>query len=223
LTVFFTSERSGNQDILSSTSNGVTWSPPQPELASAAAEANGSIASDGLTLYWGLSGLQRINRAAVGQPWSASDLFYDGDLNVNVPRAPDISVDDLTLYFEAVNGSGVSNIFTLTRPTPTSEFSNPLPVPGLPTTTSLSFPAVSADQLELYFEVSVSGSSDIYVARRTNRAESFGPAQKVVEVNSASEEADVEISTDGTTLWFASSRPGGAGSYDIYFAVRACQ
>ncbi len=225
LTVFFTTDNGGNLDIASSTSNGVTWRSPQAELATNLTEANASISTDGLTLYWGLYELSRAKRTAVGMPWSASEIFFRGGGNAVTPRGPDISVDDLTLYFSAFNAMDIVNIFTLTRSTPTAAFGNPQPVPGLPTTMDVAFPAISADELELFFEASgggPSGAKDIYVARRRSRAEPFGPAQKVVEVNSASDEADAEISTDGTTLWFASLRPGGVGSWDIYYAVRAC-
>ncbi len=225
LTIFFTSEANGNQDILSSTSDGVNWSVPQPEVVTTTPVANSSISTDGLTLYSGISALARSERAAVGAPWSPSIIFFDGATDIESPNGPDISVDDLTLYFSAFNSLGTGNLFTLTRATPTSDFSDPQPVPGLPSSLNVDFPAISTDELELFFgsgDGGPLGTRDIYVVRRATRAAPFGPAENVVEVNSDSDESDAEISTDGTTLWFASTRPGGAGDRDIYFAVRAC-
>jgi hypothetical protein len=44
----------------------------------------------------------------------------------------------------------------------------------------------------------------------------------VAALNSVFEEGDPSISFDGTVLHFASARPDGLGSSDLYRAVRVC-
>jgi Tol biopolymer transport system component len=88
-------------------------------------------------------------------------------------------------------------------------------------------PSISADGLTLYFVSTrpafpgdISGQGNIWRVSRATLLDSFGPASLVANVNSADDESGPNISTDGLTLYFSSSRPGGFGEYDLYSATR---
>jgi len=87
------------------------------------------------------------------------------------------------------------------------------------------FPSISSDGLSIHFLSNRGdgfGSGDLWVATRSsidaewNNAVNMGAA-----INSSHGEASPNISHDGLTLLFASDRPGGYGSYDIYMSTRA--
>jgi hypothetical protein len=78
--------------------------------------------------------------------------------------------------------------------------------------------------VELYFSSgvpNVAGTQDIYVSRQ--RADgTFGPGEPVTELNLAAHDDQMpNVSRDGLEIVFASNRPGGAGTFDVYTAHRA--
>ena len=65
-----------------------------------------------------------------------------------------------------------------------------------------------------------SNTQDIYVSPR--RADgSFGPRERVAELNSPSDDVMPNVRKDGLEVVFASSRPGGAGDFDIWSSTRS--
>ena len=89
-------------------------------------------------------------------------------------------------------------------------------------------PSLSQDGLTLLFGAARRNSlgmldEDIYVATRQTTAEPFGPAQNLGPTVNALGFGDYspELSLDGLTLYFSSSRPGGQGEADLYVTTRA--
>ena len=89
-------------------------------------------------------------------------------------------------------------------------------------------PCLSQDGLTLLFGAARRNSlgvldEDIYIATRETTAQPFGPAQNLgPAVNSLGfDDLSPELSLDGLTLYFSSSRPGGLGEADLYVTVRA--
>jgi Tol biopolymer transport system component len=89
-------------------------------------------------------------------------------------------------------------------------------------------PFLSQDGLTLVFGAARRNSlggldEDIFVATRQTTADAFGPAQNLGPTVNALGYGDYspELSLDGLTLYFASSRPGGQGEADLYFTTRA--
>lgn len=85
-------------------------------------------------------------------------------------------------------------------------------------------PDISTDGLELYFQSPRPGGygdSDIYVAIR---ATTDGPWSEPVNlgpiVNSSGTEFGPNVSADGLSLYFNSTRPGGSGQNDLYVTTR---
>ena len=69
---------------------------------------------------------------------------------------------------------------------------------------------------ELYFGSDRGGAGyDIFVSR-LGRDGTFGPAERVAELNSAASEQRPGISYDGREMYFTSNRPGSVGLTDIW-------
>jgi hypothetical protein len=89
-------------------------------------------------------------------------------------------------------------------------------------------PSLSQDGLTLLFGAARRNSlgaldEDIYMATRETTAEAFGPAQNLGPTVNALGFGDYspELSIDGLTLYFSSSRPGGQGEADLYVTTRS--
>jgi len=96
-----------------------------------------------------------------------------------------------------------------------------------PTVNSSAFdgsPEISADGLTLYFDSlrpGGLGNWDIYVTMRTDTNADWGTAEILPSpINSSYGDSGPCISPDGLALYFASDRPGGYGSYDIWVTTR---
>ena len=67
----------------------------------------------------------------------------------------------------------------------------------------------------LYF----SSGPDIYLSER-GQGWSFGPAQAVIELNTASSDIQPNVRKDGREVVFASNRSGTLGGQDIWVSTR---
>jgi hypothetical protein len=88
-------------------------------------------------------------------------------------------------------------------------------------------PSLSQDGLTLLFGAARRNrlgvlDEDIYMATRETTAEAFGLAQNLGPTVNALGFGDYspELSLDGLTLYFSSSRPGGQGDADLYVTTR---
>jgi hypothetical protein len=86
-------------------------------------------------------------------------------------------------------------------------------------------PCISADSLSLYFcsnRPGGYGDRDIWVSTRATKDDPWGtPVNLGPSVNSSAKEAFPFISTDGLSLFFESTRPGGYGGHDLWVTTRA--
>ena len=104
-------------------------------------------------------------------------------------------------------------------------FTAPAPVAELNSTSSDQRPSIRFDGLELVFasdRSSTHGGLDLWGTTRSTPSQPWGPPVNLgAIVNSAATDTQPFFSPDRETLLFASDRPGGAGSFDIYMAPRA--
>ena len=63
----------------------------------------------------------------------------------------------------------------------------------------------------------------LMLASRSSPQAEFGVGATIPALGIDHNDGDPDLSDDGTTLWFASDRPGGIGGYDLWFATRACE
>jgi len=149
--------------------------------------------------------------------------------SANADRRPVLSPDRLTLFFSsnrpAGDGGTGTNIWVVTRPNALADFGTPGLLSGA-NSAATDFPdSVSADGKMLYLDSAVGASRDIYVRDLTTT----NPATPVTELNSTSSDAFAVISSDGRTVYFATSRPlpGTAADaavktdFDVWVAHRA--
>ena len=105
-----------------------------------------------------------------------------------------------------------------------SAWSAPVNLSGLNSPDSDLSPFVSADGLSLYFATTRPGGlggEDLWVARRSSTTTDFGaPVNLGATINTSGSERSPALSADGLSLYFATTRPGGAGGFDIWAAQR---
>jgi len=91
-------------------------------------------------------------------------------------------------------------------------------------TTNEQGPALSTDNLTLYFgsnRTGGSGGNDLWFSTRDSVDDAFGePVNLGSTVNSSAGDNSPTLSVDGLLMFFTSNRSGGAGSNDIYMCSR---
>jgi WD40-like Beta Propeller Repeat len=126
---------------------------------------------------------------------------------------------------------------------PDGTFGNARLVPGVNSPAGDQRPSVRFDGLEMFFfsnrigsvpmppPNSTTASTDIWVTTRPNAEDPWGepvrlmneadPASQIdSRVNTEAGDFNPQISPDGLTLYFASSRAGGCGGFDLYMMTR---
>jgi Tol biopolymer transport system component len=151
----------------------------------------------------------------LGPPVSTSD--DEGDAS--------ISTDGLTLYFHSdrLGSIGNTDLLVTTRATKQGRWGPPVNLgPTVNSSGVDSQPCILANDLVLLFvsdRAGGLGGYDIYI---TSRSEIDQPWSKPVNlgptVNSPMEDWHPCVSPDGSTLIFASDRPGGLGDFDLWQA-----
>jgi len=189
------------------------------------------FSSDGLSLYFdsdrsstsGGVDMWVATRASLFDPWS--DPLNLGP-SVNSPvwdMGASVSTDGLELFF-CSGRPEVSedwDIWVSARATVSDPWGQAVNLG--PTVNSPVFdghPFISPDGLILYLTSERSGgygNSDIWMTRRATRDDAWGePVNLGPPVNTATGEGEPYCSTDGSTLYFGSTRPGGIGGWDIW-------
>jgi hypothetical protein len=145
--------------------------------------------------------------------------------------APSISADGLQLYFIdwevfRPGGYGLSDIWVTTRETTEDDWGTPVNLgPTVNSSAGEAAMSISADGLSLFLGSTRPGGYgdwDLWVTTRATTEDDWGtPVNLGPTVNSSAHDAMPSLSTDGLTLFFGSSRPGGLGSWDIYVTTRA--
>src|SRR5262245_8460951 len=106
-----------------------------------------------------------------------------------------------------------------------SGWSEPVNLMGVNTPFNEQNAVLSSDELTLYFtsnQPGGHGNLDLWAAQRPTRDSEWGPAVNLpAPINTSSNDLAPNLSKHGDTLFFASDRPGGHGSFDIYVSHRS--
>jgi Tol biopolymer transport system component len=147
-------------------------------------------------------------------------------------QACDFSHDGLELYFAPYSrsgGFGGGDIWVSVRETLDSPWQKPINLgSNVNSWGSEVEPSISSDGLELYF-----ACWDDYILRVCTRPSKDAPWSKPVKIgppvgsiqpameNGSDDAWRPDISSDGLSLYFCSTRAGGYGGIDIWMATRA--
>jgi hypothetical protein len=142
--------------------------------------------------------------------------------------APALSADGRTLFFSShrLGGNGQNDLWMTTRTSPSEPFGPPVNLgPVVNGSRNDRNPTLSADGRTLIFSSDRPGGhgdTDLWMTTRTSAREAFGPPMNMGPiVNSSAADSAPLLSTDGCTLIFSTSRPGGFGHEDLWMAARA--
>ncbi len=194
-----------------------------------------SLSTDGLSLFFRSDGrpggyggkdLWLTTRLTEDEPWgkpinlgpTVNSSYDEGD--------PSISADGLSLYFSDYTrprpgGYGGCDIWVTTRQTTNDPWGEPVNLGPKVNKVSNDFHQnISADGLTLFFSSNRRGGLgdyDLYMTRRATKKDPWGEPENLgPPVNSGFQEANPEISYDGSILYFDSKRPGGFGRGDLW-------
>lgn len=204
---------------------GLEARPFEPGVVETLADEYGLVfAPDGRRIYWVRREDRRGHESIVyadreDEEWSDWQPVFQTD---HYDKEPFISPDGSKMFFASTRGGSGDEAFDLwVAEADGGGWGQPT---RLPLTVNAdgydNYPSVAANG-NLYFGSRRSGSQgiDIYVSRyvegRYQEAENLGTV-----INSSSTEADPYIAPDESFLIFASTKPGGFGSGDLYVSVR---
>jgi hypothetical protein len=167
--------------------------------------------------------LYEARRTSVNGTWSTPQPVP----GLNSPEndhQPHLAYSGLELFFVSTRpgGQGVSDLYVTRRANvgapwgPPQNLGAPLNAPGL----GNEDPYLTQDGLTLYFSSNGAGGADVYTATRAMRGAAWGNKQAFAPANSTWLDHSPVPEGNGDVLYFASTRPGGAGSSDWYLLHR---
>jgi Tol biopolymer transport system component len=157
---------------------------------------------------------------------AASELNRPGSTGDALDEYARLSPDELTVYFSTTR-SGTFDIFMAERSDPDDGFARPIPLRGVNTPDKAErVPTVTADGLSIFAaqEFPTAGEQDRYQyqvvgATRPGADDPFGALSVLADVNDpAAQDVDPHVLSDGSALYFASTRNG---SLDLFRSPRS--
>jgi len=239
LTLYFASTRSGGQGgrdlwMCKRMNAAEPFGEPVnlgPQVSSSEGDTGPAVSSDGLTLLFaslrpggqGGNDLWMCTRELASEPFAEPINLGPIVNSDNHDSDPTLSADGLTLLFHSgrPGGEGGNDLWMCTRASSSESFSEPVNLgPTVNRSDFDSSPFLSSDGLSLLFESDRpggQGATDLWICARRLPSKPFGQSVNLGPiVNSLGEDASPVFSADGQTLFFASNRPGGHGSYDLW-------
>jgi len=140
------------------------------------------------------------------------------------PQGCCFSRDGLELYFSSTRpgGYGFFDIWVATRETVNTPWGEPVNLgPSVNSPAGECDPAISPDGLELYFGIYNESPYRIRVCSRPSKDAPWSNPELLNPPVGDYEAFAAELSPDGLSLYFSSSRPGGCGGCDIFVSTRA--
>lgn len=206
---------------------------PVTELNSTAQDLSPWLTADELTVYFassragGVGGfdIYTATRADRTAAWGAPALVAGVNTTINEMR-PSLTGDGLTMYAEQENNGGPTREIVVAARTSTSgAFGALAPVTALNDADIDASPFVLPDHSALYMTSRRGGANNIQVYRATRQNNVFTTPALVAGtmLDVFDDHIAVAVTPDELTLYFASTRTGGAGAADVWVAKRSSQ
>lgn len=212
------------------------WGPPVnlgPLVNTGSFEGAPCLSAEGLELYFvsdrpsgsGSTDIFVTKRKSKDSLWGPPVNLGPKVNSTAAENGPSISADGLELYFsDAIwssppprpGGMGGADIWVTKRESKNKPWGPPLNLgPTVNSSVGDVAPSISTDGLSLYFvskRPGGFGDMDIWVTtRKTKNSPWYTPINLGPTVNSSGMENNPDISSDGSTLYFVSGRPGNVG------------
>lgn len=192
------------------------WSVPTlvTALNTPASDSGPHLALDGLTAHWtsftsGNWEVYSAIRPTLSSAWGAPAQELVLSDPTAVDSEPFLSADGLSIYFASsrTGTAGSFDIMRATRPSTGAPWNPPTFVTELNSTGADSSPAVTADDLELYFlttgwSAPFPPQNALFVAKRASTGVPFGTPTLVAELSTPNTHRDVHIAPDGLTILY---------------------
>jgi len=198
-----------------------------PDINSSNNEGSPSVSADGLELYFssnrpdgfGGNDIWVARRPTKYGKWGKPVNLGSAVNSSSDEITQEISYDGLEIYFESdrPGGLGSDDLWVAKRATKRDEWATAVWLgPTLNTSGMEHCPNISSDGLTLFFDLTPAGKKigDLMVTRRATINSDWGEPANLGHLASAHWASS--ISADGSTLYFASKRPGGSGGNDIW-------
>ena len=169
-----------------------------------------------------------MRRETINDDWGPSENLGPTVNSTADESGEAISADGLELYFSGrrdaytrPGGHGRADLWKTKRRTRDDPWEEPVNLgPTINSAAKDARTTLSVDGLLLFFDSDRPGGygrTDIWVIRRATQNEPWSePVNLGPSVNSPADEKYAYLSSDGSTLYFVSDRPGGYGGHDIW-------
>jgi len=157
------------------------------------------------------------------RPSTASAFGTSAAISVNGPTNdsdPALTPDGLTLYFQSDRAGNMGDIYVATRSSLGADFGSVASVDAVNTADDDTQPALDVDGSLWLASTRAGGQGGYDLFRAAPSAGTFAAPVAETELNSTEDDWSPTLTADGLTIFFASTRGGGQGGYDIYFASR---
>jgi Tol biopolymer transport system component len=192
-----------------------------------AAETDPHLSPDELTIYFssdraGSGGFDifQATRASIAAPFGTV-VPVTGVNTVDDDRDPSVTGDGLSMFAFSQPGGSFRHITLATRTSTTLAFGALQVVATVNGSTNDSDPYILPAGNVLYFASDRTGNYALYRSAKSGGAFAAPTIVSGVDLDTADIESTPVVSPDELTLFFGSTRPGGAGTFDMYEATRA--
>ena len=200
------------------------WSMPSVVSPLGSPDTTPEVSLDGLTMYvassrpgtLGANDIMMSTRATKGDMWSTPTFVTELD-TPSEDNSGDMTLDGLEIVFGS-SRAGTADLYTSTRAATTDAWGTPTAIAELDTASIENSPFLTGDGLTIYFDSNRLGTTDLFVATRTDRSSPFSTPTLISELSTAiANEEDPWVSPDGHLMLFVSD---GAGHQQIYQSTR---
>ena len=217
--------------LLTAIGTASAWTTPAPlsEVNTQYTELVGCISYDGLTLYFPRSNtdafyytrIYQATRQQASGPFSnvqeLSNLNYSG----GHVSSPWVTSDNLRMYYFRTEPGSVWRLKMTQRASASDPWMPGNNITELNALGNVNLPTLSQDELTIVFAgTNVSGgmgSSDLYMATRSDKYSSFSSPFNLTQLNSAGADQGAWLSPNGLTLFYMSDR---TGTHQLYKSTR---